>query len=155
MSDILTLAKADLVSKRTLVTDLRAQLAQAEQDERSHTEFVTKLEGYVTGKPISPVTYEIDTDVPLLRPIRRKTLKRIPRPDSKRYQIGVEALKAIAIHGPMPSRQLLKHIDPALLESSEQPQNYLSNALSKDARFDAGRDGWFAKDTSSFNEGGV
>ena len=148
MSDILTRAKNDLTTLRVKVTDLRAQLVQAEQEERSQAEFVAKLEGYVTGKPVAPPSYQIDSEVPFPRLIRRRTLKRIPRPDSKRYQIGVEALKAIAIYGPMPSRELLKHIDPALLESSEQPQNYLSNALSKDARFDADRNGWRKRDTS-------
>lgn len=69
-------------------------------------------------------------------------LLRIPRDTSKRYAIGSAALEILNEQGPLSTKEIYELIDQSLLQPSTQPLSYLSNALSKDARFIAGPNGW-------------
>jgi hypothetical protein len=52
----------------------------------------------------------------------------------------------------MTTAELLPHIPDELFEGSSNPKNYLSNALSKDARFDNSARGWIVNTVSPVEE---
>lgn len=131
----------DLLSR--IDADIAAQRAAIEAAEKRIAELTTArsvLEGYEGGP--SEIIHASPTVT-----IRRRMTVRVPREGTTRWEIGLAALRAIKLHGPMTTKQLLPFIPPHLLANAATPINYLSNALSKDARLSATSEGWTKAET--------
>ncbi len=158
MNEILQRAREDLKRLEAAAEEARKAYERAAEQVEEHRGFVLKLELYangfsamddaaktISGKHmtdlISPVVF-FKRPLPIVDGLQRRTVVTIPREGTKRYEIGNAALKAIRAHGAIHTADLLQHIPDALFEGSENPKNYLSNALSKDARIVATPQGW-------------
>lgn len=156
MTDLLQLAKEDLTRLEALAESARLAYEQADAAVEEQRGFVNKLELYAngyssTGGMTSAVAASFEPGAATVRayanpplPIdgQRRMVLTIPRGGTKRHQIGNAVAAAILNHGPKPTAKLLPYIPEELFEGSQNPKNYLSNALSKDARFIATSRGW-------------
>lgn len=150
MTDLLALAKDDLTRLETEAENARLGYERAVALVEDQRAFVQRLSQYATGFTAVEQTPHLGFVSSLPRAVphypvidgQRRMALTIPREGTKRHEIGNAVIAEIITLGPMTTSQLLQKIPAELFQGSSNPRNYLSNALSKDARFKTTPAGW-------------
>ncbi|WP_426027662.1 hypothetical protein [Brevundimonas sp. TWP2-3-4b2] len=135
--DIIRNAIADLHSMEVEREGYAVKMKDVDQRIAKQKDFIEQAQKY------AGVKYPIRDDIPMPPKAVKMYEPKVPSPDSKRFLIGNAVLEVLTRVGrSMHTKELMDYIDQTILEPSTQKQNYLSNALSKDARFLSTPRGW-------------
>lgn len=138
MNDVILInAQADLQNMQSEQADLMARLQDVDARIKRQKDFIATAQKY------AGVEFPIRDDIPMPARAAKTYEPKVPSPDSKRFLIGNAVMDILTRYGrAMHTKDLMGYLDLEILEPSTQKQNYLSNALSKDARFISTPRGW-------------